>query len=927
MDTDTQNLGDSATVGEDSIGPSESSAPLARGTAVSRYIIAELIGRGGMGVVYKAFDPELNRTVALKLLLIERSSNDSSLDYSRHQSRLLREAQALAQLSHPNVVTVYDVGTHGPAVFMALEFVEGQTFADYLDDGSHSRGEILAILAAAGRGLVAAHQIGIIHRDFKPANILIGKDGRVRVIDFGLARGTGAEGPERPAAESDKTAEKIAGADGQVIDEKLPATVRLSEQVELSTRRLSGSLLSAALTQWGAIVGTPHYMAAEQHLGQAVDEKSDQFSFCVVLFEALYGARPFPGQSRQELRKSIIQRDIRRPDQVEVPAWLDRIADRGMLVDPVERYPSMDALLNDLENDPAIARARRRGTQLRWLLVGLVVLFAGLATYGIWYGTNQGARLCRGGAEKLVGVWDHSLKTKARKAFSKTARPYAQDTFERVAKVLDRYTEQWVIMRREACEATHVRGEQSGELLDLRMQCLRRRLSETRALTTLFATKPDAELVDNAVQASMGLIPLSQCADERALLAEVPPPEKPGERKQVAEIRNLLNQAEALGDTGRIQDGLLLIREALVATEKIDYKPIKAEAWYLKGSLLEGMGKYPAAEQSLWQSVKTADASGDDKQRAMALNDLIYVVGYHRAQFDQAKKIIERAGLVVERIKNEGEIKAIWLSNTGVVYDSNGEYDLALEHHQKALAIREKAQGPNHPDVAASCNNIGIVYLAKAEYDRAIEHHQRALVIWENLLGPEHPNVAACHNNMGIAFYQKGENDRAHQHHERALHIFEKVLGPDHPTAAYPLNNIGLVLLMEGKLHRSLRHFERALTIWEKSLGPKHPLLTEPLRGIGWISLYQNDLVRAQQLFERVLSICGSNKCLGEEQESLADAQFGLATVLDKEGRDRKRALSLAQSALTFFQTQKSIPGKKMLAKAKSWIKEHGSER
>jgi eukaryotic-like serine/threonine-protein kinase len=235
-----------------------------RGRVVGRYVILSLLGVGGMGAVYAAYDPELDRKVALKLLRPDSLSIDSA--------RMLREARALARLAHPNVVAVHDVGTLGAEVFIAMEHVDGLTVHRWLRQRDRSRREVLDVFLAAGRGLAAAHRAGLVHRDFKPDNMMVALDGRVRVLDFGLARAQASAGAE------------------STLREALIGDVDVGE---------------ARLTREGALLGTPTYMAPEQWRGAVADARSDQFSFCVALWEALLGERPFRGTTMQALMTSV----------------------------------------------------------------------------------------------------------------------------------------------------------------------------------------------------------------------------------------------------------------------------------------------------------------------------------------------------------------------------------------------------------------------------------------------------------------------------------------------------------------------------------------------------------------------------------------------------------------------------------------------
>src|SRR3954470_18376849 len=253
--------------------PRQPGEPLPRGSAVGRYVVLERIGSGGMGVVYAAYDPELDRKVALKLFRPDRAgaAGEAAL-------RLPREGQVRARLSGPHVVAVYDAGTFGDQVFVAMELMEGRTLRQWLGEGKRGWREIVDVFVAAGRGLAAAHAAGLVHRDFKPDNVLLGTDGRVKVADFGLAAALGAGEEDLPAA----TRANMARA-----------------QLELSRSPMS------PLTRTGAVLGTPMFMAPEQHLGERADDRSDQFSFSVALYRALYGDWPFAGKTAVALADAV----------------------------------------------------------------------------------------------------------------------------------------------------------------------------------------------------------------------------------------------------------------------------------------------------------------------------------------------------------------------------------------------------------------------------------------------------------------------------------------------------------------------------------------------------------------------------------------------------------------------------------------------
>jgi serine/threonine protein kinase len=329
-----------------------SASELPRGTRVGRYVVDALIGRGAMGVVYRARDPDLDRIVAVKLLTAAGSSEEAR---ERLRRRLLREAQAMARLSHPEVMPVHDVGAFGERLFVAMEYVDGGTLRQWRAARHRRFGEILAVYERAGSGLAAAHDAGLVHRDFKPDNVLVGTDGRVRVTDFGLVR---------------------------TVLQSVPQSLAPS-----ATGAEPGGF-GVALTHTGMLLGTPAYMAPEQLRGGVADARSDVFGFSVALYEALYGERPFAGATVAELQASTeagAVRDV--PLTTRVPRWVRAVLLRGLRAAPEQRLASMRALLDALR--AGRARARRRAaragaaTALAVVASGLIALEAGRANTGV----------------------------------------------------------------------------------------------------------------------------------------------------------------------------------------------------------------------------------------------------------------------------------------------------------------------------------------------------------------------------------------------------------------------------------------------------------------------------------------------------------------------------------------------------------------
>ena len=328
------------------------------GARIGRYVVLESVGTGAMGVVYGAYDPELDRKIALKLIKPGQGAKAMA------RERLLREAKAMARLQHPNVVAVHDVGVYEDQVFLAMEFLSAGTIKDWLKQKPRSWREILAVFIAAGRGLAAAHEAGIVHRDFKPENVLLDKDGRPRVVDFGIARQ--AEG----ARDEERGAGTLTPDEAAKAAEALEATARIKDS--------SGNVAPLlTLTKTGTWVGTPAYMAPEQFLGERGDEKSDQFSFCVALYEALYGERPFAGDDMISLSVSVTTEHFRpMPKDRGVPAWIRRVILRGIRSAAAARWGSMSALIAALEDDPAVKLRRRLTVGGTFAVVAIALLVA-----------------------------------------------------------------------------------------------------------------------------------------------------------------------------------------------------------------------------------------------------------------------------------------------------------------------------------------------------------------------------------------------------------------------------------------------------------------------------------------------------------------------------------------------------------------------
>ena len=407
---------------------------LARGTVVGRYVLLDRLGTGGMGVVYAAYDPELDRKLALKLVTprADRTHKD--------RARLLREAQALAKLSNPHVVAIHDVGTHGERVWLAMELVEGSTLAEWARAEPRRWSELLPVLTDVARGVAAAHAVELVHRDLKPDNVMVGEDRRVRVMDFGLAHGR-----------------------APVTSDTEPGT-----PLDGPPSRPTLAALAMRLTNDGAIQGTPAYMAPEQWKGNEAGAEADQFGWSVMAWELLYGERPFAGETPSQIATSVLLGRRRPPPSSRrVPAWLRRIVERGLELEPSRRWPTMVVLVSALERGGM--RARRR--TLAMGLVGVTAV-AVVAVVGERWDHARQVAACEQQGAAIDEVWNDDARARLRAAFEASGVSFAATTVDKALPWLDERAREWRHARTEVCMNAEVRGAWSEQTLERAVWCL-----------------------------------------------------------------------------------------------------------------------------------------------------------------------------------------------------------------------------------------------------------------------------------------------------------------------------------------------------------------------------------------------------------------------------------------------------------------------
>jgi len=782
-------------------GPGAVSRPpddrLARGAAVGRYLVVGELGAGGMGVVYAAYDPELDRKVAIKLLQASAVS-----EHEGGQAWLLREAQAMARLSHPNAIAVYDVGTLPPdRVFVAMELVDGPSLRAWLGERARSWREVVAVFIEAGRGLAAAHASGLVHRDFKPDNVLVGKD-RVRVMDFGLARLQADRAPEPPDH---------------------------ATEVE--------SPLSQNLTIAGVVIGTPAYMAPEVRRGEPADPRSDQYAFGVALYEGLYGDRPFPRDPPADAKPRPV------PADTNVPARVHKIVARAISRDRAARFASMDELLIEL--------ARAVGTRRRgWLATSAVGAVGAAVAIGLVVRSHAPAEVCTGFDARLAGAWDAPTKLQIKTAFEATKRPFAAREYAALEHAIDAYASDWVAAVVDNCKATRVRGEQTEDALSLRQACLDRRRDELRALAGQL-TNADASLVQTADKLATELEPIARCSDVAALRAPGRPPTEPA--AVVAHVLQSLADAKAALVTGRFLAAINAAKQAERAAELLRYTPFKAEALVFEGVSLAGAGNFeesgPTCTRAVWESI---DGHRDDVVSDAAMCAAVAAsqrkLGEAQIWLELARRYARRAG-----IDPEHDLRMLQIE--GIVDVVAGRLDEAIAAQQQALAAGEQLVGRDSPELWRIQVSIGASYARAGAYAKAIPHFEDALVRLERLVGEDHPDVPAILSTLGACYAHVGAAAKARAAYERAVAIDERVEGPSSATLVATLNNMADSLIKSGDPGGALVYLDRASQVAARTLGDANPVAQAVATTRAEALAAAGRLVEARAAFDAVIAL------------------------------------------------------------------------
>jgi hypothetical protein len=829
---------------------------LAPGVQLGRYVIVRRLGAGGMGVVYAAFDPELEREVALKVLRAD------TVDPVAMHDRLLREARTMAKISHSGVVAIHDVGVAAGRVFVAMELVEGVTLREWMRTSRTTRA-ICDVFARAGRGLAAVHAAGLVHGDFKPDNVLVRSDGGIQVTDFGLAR--------------------------LVVPDGCDALV-------------------------SSVGGTPAYMAPEQAAGRC-DARSDQFSFCASLYEALAGARA--------------------PAPLDAPRWLRRVIDRGLAHDPASRFASMEALVAEL------ARDRRRVVR-RLAFAGVALMIAAASVAAVVLPQRHRLAACASSGDRLAGVWDPTRSEAIHRAFLATGKRFAESEWHGVDRVLASRAASWTALATSACEAD-ARGMPPDTARDA---CLVDSRDELRVIVDRLATAAPT-FVDHAAEAA------ELVRDARSCSVWQPPlPRDPVRRARIL---------AAVGDFAVVHagpDGEESVPKILAELEALDYEPMYVMALTDAALVDANAGELDAMHASLDKALVVAEKAGDERGRALAMHGKFQaaaVVG----DYTTSGQWVARAAAVLERIGADRDpLLAEALAEDRCQQSAFEHNPAATKTACEALVARvEHYEGPDSVAAANAYALAGITMLASAvakppEYI-ALVH--RGIAIKKRELGANHSDLIMNLAVLSFAECQGGQLAACEADAEDAVQIAAET-EPGSEREATAQASLASAQTSAGHLDAALAAARRAaeienalattlpaakITVLEQladlELDTKHgadalatvtrleSIASEVLPADSgmWAAVYYlagranratHHLPAAATAFERAIKL--------DQTELVARDRLALAFVLWDLGRDRSRAVGLARQAAADANAAHELRDQ-----ATDWLAKHAPSR
>jgi serine/threonine protein kinase len=729
------------------------------GEAFGRYILLSCIGRGGMGVVYEAYDPHLERKVALKVIAIATTvaahSNGKADDVSLAQQRLIEEAKSQAKLAHPNVVTIYDVG-HSPfGIYLAMELVEGQTLRAWLAAAPRSVSSIVELFLQAASGLAAAHDAGLVHRDFKPDNLLLGSDGVLRIADFGLAIGTSQA----------KASSNRATNASQDPNELVHATVAT------------------------VIEGTPSYMAPEQYAAHGeLTPRSDLFAFFVSLFEAITGEKPFAGNTPQDRLNAIADGiDFQSGLARKIPRWLRPVLARGLSYRAEDRYASMPEVKEALTMG-----AQPKASRLAFGLASLSVLVLSLVVYTLSR-PDPKLEACKARAHAAEDLWSPQTWDEVNTAFARTGLRFAADAFERVNLHVSERVRAWTSTYESTCQA---RGE-TGQRSVRTRECLDRQFIVLKEIAARYR-KAEASEVQGAARVVAAMDHPEAClrttrhSDDR---------DRPSDPKNLGRYLAMRQDIEALTTAHLIDPAYasLSTRDALLERAAHLGNPGILATGFALDARLSSLGLDLRRALTMSDRARAfAQATRDDSVRADVAGQQVFLRGYKAGVDDDADAILRTAQAALARAGNDPLVAAQICASSVPYLTLRGDGDRAESCLRASILALENEYGTNHPETIRAFEYLAVA-IAHRRFDPEIgtllRSAQRAI---KTTMGPFHPQLGMNYYNLSSFNTDSGDMVEATKNFENMQELARR-------------SNLGLDLELLGLSHQATAYLKRGL--------------------------------------------------------------------------------------------------------------------
>ncbi|MFT3713469.1 MAG: serine/threonine-protein kinase [Archangium sp.] len=713
---------------------------LQKGDEVGRYVVVSELGKGGMGAVYDAWDPVLDRRVALKLILATQGEDGST----SATARLEREARALARVSHPNAVAVFDAGRHGRQVFLAMERVEGETLRTWVKTPRTWK-QVVDVMSQAGAGLKGVHDAGLVHRDFKPSNVVVTASGKAKVLDFGLARTSDASGGhERSATSSDDVSD--------------PGSPMVLERASLDS-----------VTEEGSVSGTPGYIAPELFKGGPSTPASDQFAFGIALFQALYGRRPYPGRSLNEYYRALKKPIARENTDSKVPSWLWDIAMRCIASDPEKRFPSMAAVLEALAFDPG-RKWRRAAIAALSLLVILMAVMAG---------RRVEKNVCPSEAEAIEQLWPRA----SRAAFhDQLLRDFASSKrgIDRAFATIDKTVDEWARLSVASCNLP-VKQQTAFEVQ--RAVCLKREEQTIRTVIQALQ-ESEASVVARSDDVIDEMLENTTCADE-AHVSRVRSDAIAGVNPELTrELRKDLMSAYAFN---LLEKGDRALERSYAVVDKArdaGLPGFEGEAWYWIAMIEGSRGDQQACVRDFEKSWQLALAAGDDENAFYSAAKVSIWMTERPETLGSARLMAGACEALWVRLGRDPRLETTLLDTKAWIAVADGDDQARLSLRERRAELTAKLYGENSREYA-----FAIIKVAAAKWELGMVHESneleaRALKLMGELRGPDDPALIYRAVSLGGGLAEEGRTKEAIAMLEHALERARKELEASDSTTA-----------------------------------------------------------------------------------------------------------------------------------------------